>query len=385
MRRLLSIDFLRGFVVLLMTIDHTRYLFSTVAISTPMGTELPASYFFVRWFTHFCAPTFAFLAGLSMALRPMTSQPGADKALQQTLLKRGLFLLIPTAIVSIGWNTIGGWSGEGFTLHFGELWAIGGGMVFVALVMNFKPWIIGILSLVLVAGHHAFEALDNSGSILWSLLHVKQKYIVLENYLNINVSYPLLPWFGIVGLGYVIGCHFFREGAQFAGKRKDMLQMIAIGCLVIFVMLRYTNWYGDPNAFVVSSTSMMETLLSFIDVTKYPTSLLFVLLTLPLSCIVLSFTDSKFFQMPNKAVILISQYGQAALFYYTIHIFIILFYGAIISHLFYSGDMMAIKSDGLELTFIMTALVILTAYPLIRLFTRLRHQHKEKYPILAYF
>jgi len=381
MKRLLSIDFLRGFVVLLMTIDHARYLFSTVQIGAPIGTDLPASYYFVRWVTHFCAPTFAFLAGLSMALRPLSKSGGTDRTLQQMLVKRGLFVILLSIVISIPMTTM--FSRSEYTLDFGALWAIGGGMVFVALMMNYKPWIIAAVSLALVAGHHLLEMFDHVDSVLWSFLHVQQNFVLIENYINIRVSYPILPWLGIVGLGYVMGHYFFRVGAACENQRKTLLLSLGAGCILLFALLRYTNWYGDPNAFVASA-SFMQSLYSFLDVTKYPLSLLFALLTLSFSCFVLAFTDSKFFERPGRIVTLVSQYGQAALFYYVLHFFIILFYGYVFSYIFHDGELISSKSNYLGLTFIMTALVIVTAYPIIRLFTRLRHMHKENYPILAY-
>lgn len=383
MSRLLSIDFLRGFVVLLMTIDHTRYPFSSVAISTPIGTEMPASYYFVRWITHFCAPTFALLAGLSIALRPLPSIGDTNNEMQLTLIKRGLFLIMMEISTSIVFNLF--YPDTGFVYYLAALWAIGGGMIFVALMMKFKPWIIAAVSIALVAGHNYLGIFDGSDSVLWSFLHVTKNHALIDNQLSIMPVYPLMPWLGIAGLGYVMGLYFFSPRAALEKKRKPMLLGLGAVCILLFSVLRFTNWYGDPNLFVFSPDSLIKTLYSFIDVSKYPPSLLFILITMPLSCFVPAFTDSKFFKQPNMIVTVISQYGQAALFYYILHMYLIIFYGYLLSHIFHDGGLMSGKSDSLALTMIMTIVVIVTAYPIVRLFTRFRHKHKAAFPILAYF
>ncbi len=383
MKRLLSIDFLRGFVVLLMTIDHTRYVFSTIQIGAPIGTDLPASYFFVRWVTHFCAPTFAFLAGLSIALRSSAGIKGEDRSLQFMLVKRGLMLMLLTGVASIAWTLM--YPHSGYTFYCGELWAIGGGMIFVALVMNWHPLAIGLVSMAMIVGHHLLDVYDQVDSVLWSFLHVRRNFVVVENYFNMNISYPLLPWPGILGLGYVVGYYFFGAHAFLENNRKTLLLCIGVVCIILFCLLRYTNGYGDPKPFLLSPTSFMQSVYSFLDVTKYPLSLLFALLTIAFSFIVLAFSDSLFFQKPNRLVLLVSQYGQAALFYYILHLFIILFYGYLFSYIFHEGDLMSAKSNHLGLTLIMTGLVIVASYPIIRMFIRIRHTYKKKYPILAYF
>lgn len=374
MKRLLSIDFLRGLVVLLMTFDHARDVFSTVAISSPMGTDLPASYYFIRWITHFCAPTFGLLAGLSMALRPLAGNKALDRPLQIMMIKRGIFIMLLTGVIGIFWTVLN--SSQGFVFDCGAIWAIGAGMVFVGLIMNWNPWLLGALSLAMLAGHPYLSQFDQSDSVLWAFLHVPKQYILIKDYLVVNISYPLLPWFGIVGLGYVMGQSLFAANAAFADKRKPFLISLGVVCLVLFMVLRSANLYGDPNLFVSSATSDLKTIMSFLDVTKYPLSFLFALATFPITFFILAFTDSAFFEKPNRLVVWISQYGQAALFYYLLHFFIILFYGYVFSFA---------KGAYLSTTVIMGVLTILTAYPLIRLFTRIRHQYKEKYPILAYF
>lgn len=381
MNRLLSIDFLRGFVVLLMTIDHSREFFSSIAIGAHLGTELPPSYYFIRWITHFCAPTFAFLAGLSMALRPIPV--GESKFdLQIFMAKRGLFLILLCVplygllYLAMGVDTV-------FTIHLPELWSIGFGMMFVSLMMYFRPSIVLAVSLLLVVGHHLLEVFDHSDSMIWSMLHVRNKFVLVDSYLNLSLHYPILPWLGIVGLGYALGYYFFSASATLGSKRQQYLLIIALCSFILFVILRYTNLYGEAHLFVPSPDNVMQSIYSFLDVTKYPPSLLFVLIMLIPSCVVLAFSESRFFQQPNRFTVLVSQYGKAALFYYVLHLWLIAFYAYLFAYLF--NDTQFIKSDHLGVSLLVTVLVIVTAYPIVRGFTFFRHRYRDKYPFLAYW
>lgn len=364
---------------MLMTLDHSRDMFSSVPIGDQLGTDLPLSYYFIRWITHLCAPTFVFLSGLSIVLRQQRYQMKIA-SLQMMVAKRGLFLmLLACSVVSVFWSII--LRDEVFTLYCAELWAIGASMVFVALMLRVKPLIIFALSLALIAGHHLLEVFDHSESVIWAFLHVKKRLPLITGYVDVITFYPLLPWMGIGGLGYCAGHYFFNDTVSDTQRRKGLFTLVAV-LLVTFVVLRLANVYGEPNLFVAHPDSILKTLFSFFDVTKYPPSLLYACITLSFGCLVLAMSDSKFFQKPNRWVVIVSRYGSAALFYYVFHLFLIAMYAYLIAYVFNDGTFYT--SSYLGFSLMIAVIVMMTAYPIMRKFTELRSKYRQQYPILTY-
>ncbi|HEU0065577.1 MAG TPA: heparan-alpha-glucosaminide N-acetyltransferase domain-containing protein, partial [Flavisolibacter sp.] len=276
MYRVTSIDLLRGLVMIIMALDHTRDIFhnqSQTGNPLDLRTTFPLL-FFTRWITHFCAPVFAFLAGTSIYLQGIRK---TRKELSLFLLKRGIWLILIDFFLMSFIMT--------FNIHFSflvleVLWAIGGSMILTALVMFLPYRVILCLGLLIVSGHNLLDYWEQShGPIfpLWySLLHRQGFYPIGKSHL-LGILYPLLPWLGIVLCGYCFGKIFERYKVQKIRKKKILL-IGGIG-LILFILLRFVNIYGDPGQWSVQKNGLY-TLLSFINVQKYPPSLLFTCLTL---------------------------------------------------------------------------------------------------------
>lgn len=378
MQRNIAIDFLRGLVILLMTIDHSRDMFSSISIGDHLGVDLPISHYLARWITHLCAPTFVFLAGLSIVLRQQHYQLSRT-VLQTLLFKRGFFLIIlSSTLISLFWTIILG--DKVFTLYNAELMAIGAGMMFLALMLFLPlPMILGI-SLLLVAGHHLLSGWDNSTSIVWSILHVKRHYTLVDGVVNIISFFPLLPWLGILGMGYAAGFYGWRSDSTPA-TRKLVFLTCAIVSLSLFIWLRYTNLFADTVTFTMYPDDLAKTLMSFFDVSKYPPSLLYSLITLSFIWFFLAYSDAELFSKPNLFVRIVTRYGQAALFYYMLHLGMIALYAHIIA-LFNHGTLFT--SSHIIISLSMALIVTISSYPIVNGFIRFKKQYKDRFPLLSY-
>lgn len=314
MKRIHSIDYARGLVMIIMALDHTRDLLHIDA-STADPTNLATTYpflFFTRWITHFCAPAFVFLSGTSAYLSFKAQQNWKES--RRFLLKRGLWLvLLEFTIVNFGiW----------FDVHFQLLFlqvigAIGFGFIGLSLVCKAPPKMLGIAGLIIIFGHDlltgiAFPthpALNFLGSFLW-----RPGLFQLSPHFAFFVGYPVLPWFGILLCGFACG-KFFELPAE---ARKKLFMRLGAGALSLFVLLRYTNLYGDPSKWSLQKNDTF-TALSFINLSKYPPSLLYTLVTLGPLFLFLNITEGR----KSKFLDVLSVYGKVPLFYYLIHWYVI--------------------------------------------------------------
>jgi len=371
MNRLFSIDLLRGLVMLLMTIDHTRDMFSAVNIGDHLD-NLSAAYYFTRWITHFCAPTFVFLSGLSIALW-IKKYSTSLIASQIHVIKRGLFIaLLDVSFASLLWTIIA--KQPIFTIYLSELWVLGWGMILLALLLNFSTFTIFLVGVILIASHD-FLQLFASNTIINTLLLGNGEYDLTSS-IHIVANYAILPWFGITCIGYVAG--------DFLIRRRQLANVFFVGSVVIsltlFAILRFLNIYGDSHSFVYHSGDSLGNLLSFLDVTKYPPSLQYILITSTLSWCVLIFRNYLENLSHSKILQSIVHYGQAPLFYYLLHLTFICIYSCILTFVFNQP----FKTVNLLLVYLLAILIAVTAYPLLILFKKYRDQYKMKYPILSY-
>ncbi len=280
-KRIQSIDLLRGLVIIVMALDHTRDYFHTDAmVFSPTDlTQTTVPLFFTRWITHFCAPVFMFLAGTSAFL---IRQGKTKKELSYFLLTRGLWLVfLELTIVNFGWT---------FNIHFpffvlGVIWALGVSMI-VLCVLVYLPYsaILGI-GILLVGGHNLLDKIHIPGntfkSFLWSLLHDPtwgkgSDQVIFKGH-SVIVDYSVLPWIGVIALGYCFG-YLYKPDVDASTRRKRLL-MLGSASVLLFILLRALNVYGDPHPWLTQKSSAF-TILSFLKVTKYPPSLQFILLTL---------------------------------------------------------------------------------------------------------
>lgn len=313
-RRIASIDLLRGAVMIIMALDHVRdYFHADAFLFDPLDLSRTNGWlFFTRWITHFCAPIFMLLAGTSAFL---VGQRKTKKELSLFLLKRGLWLiLLEFTVINFAWNF-----DIAFTnIYFVVIWALGVSMIVLAALIHLPLKFIFLFGMVVVAGHHLMDSIQIQGNTLrdfgWSLFH--QLGFFSWNGRMFLIGYPIIPWIGVMALGYCLGTLYMNGVA--ADKRKKWLRIIGIAAIVLFVLIRLANSYGDPSHWSRQSTSFY-TFLSFINVSKYPPSLLYLLVTLGVALITLSFLEN----VNNGTSRFISVYGRVPMLYYILHLYLI--------------------------------------------------------------
>jgi uncharacterized membrane protein len=310
LKRLDSIDLLRGLVMVLMALDHTRDFFGTSG-ANPRDVAEPAL-FLTRWMTHFCAPVFIFLAGLSAYFYGARGR--SVGAVSRFLLTRGFWLmLIEFTIVRVGWT---------FNVDFTHLtaqviWVIGASMVVLAGLVFLPRWAIAGIGLAMIAGHNLFDGVlaEQFGQVgfVWNLLH-QPGLLHVGSGTRLFALYPLIPWAGVMAAGYAFGPVMHRDEAS----RRRWLLGLGIALTAGFVLLRATNLYGDPAAWQGQSGTL-ATALSFINCEKYPPSLLYLMTTLGPALILLAAFRNAHGRLAGWLII----FGRVPLFYYVVHIFLI--------------------------------------------------------------
>lgn len=317
--RLASVDALRGLVMLLMTLDHVRGSFTVVAWRLwqsasalplkPLDLEATTPVFFLmRWISHLCAPLFLFLAGASVHLW-MLRHGGGNHVARHLLVRGGMI---------VGLNMLLGLHApfsSGRLLVLDVLWAIGCSMMLLAGALRLPRRLSWILVLLLVAGHDALRAYMPHGGVaevLWRLAFVRT-YFDVPGFGSVYALYSVLPWFGLMWLGYLCG-ELFRADAAL---RNRLLPVLGAGCLALFVLLRASGWYGDPAVFAARDAAW-QTAAAFMNVEKYPPSLQFCLVTLGIMWLLLAW-----FERDARRVGFLCVPGRAPLAYYVLHIIII--------------------------------------------------------------
>ncbi len=315
--RIASIDIMRGLVMIIMAIDHTRDFFHFDAFlfdPTDLSKTNPPL-FFTRLITHFCAPTFVFLSGISARI---SLQRKSVKDLSLFLLTRGLWLIIlELTIVRFGLV---------FNLYYDftflqVIWVIGASMVVLSALVFLPQRIILIIGLILIFGHNLFDLVpikpDENGYALWVLLQQAGVFSIAPGKL-FHVPYPLIPWLSIMVTGYGMG---FLYDSNFDGaKRRQILRYAGSAAILLFIVLRFTNWYGDPRPWMPQKNAMF-TLMSFLNVTKYPVSLLYTLMTLGPVLVILPWMERLRIGSLEPFRII----GRVPLFYYILHFYLIHF------------------------------------------------------------
>jgi len=383
-QRITSIDFLRGAIMIVMALDHVRdYLFFGSFYFDPLNLDkTTGAIFFTRWITHFCAPIFLLLTGTSAYL---VGQRKTKKELSGFLLKRGIWLILLEMIVTnFGWN---------FNITFPmvffiTLWALGLGMILLAGLIYLPPkWILAI-SVIMIAGHNLLDGFHVQGNTLpafgWALIH-DQRFFTWHGE-QLLVGYPLIPFIAITPLGYCLG-QLYKSSFD-AEKRKKILLRLGASALVLFVVLRYSNLYGDPVKWSQQKNAFF-TFLSFININKYPPSLLYVLVTIGAACLFLAFTE----RLRNGVVKVVSVYGRVPMFYYLIHIYVIHLIAIFASaftpgqdwHIWLLKQPVWFTTDlkgygfSLPVAYLVWIAVVVALYPLCKRYDAYKQGHKEKW------
>jgi uncharacterized membrane protein len=380
--RINSIDLLRGLVMIIMALDHTRDFFHKEAwTQDPLSMETTTPLlFFTRWITHFCAPVFVFLAGTSGWFQGLRK---SKKELSGFLIKRGLWLiLIEITLVNFSFS---------FDIYFGNtalqtIWAIGISMVVLGLVIWLPFAAILGLGTLIVLGHNAldfYEANTRTFPIWYSLLH-KQNFFPLGNGHNLIVMYPFLSWSGLMMLGYCFGKLFTNyEGAE----RRKVLTWLGLGVIVFFIVLRGANVYGNPEKWNTQKNALF-TFFSFIDTHKYPPSLLYMCMTIGPAILFLAWAGKA----KNKLTEIITVYGRVPFFYYVLHFYLIHTVSAVLSftrgHSFAEGihpgsggflPNFIYENEGYSLLFVyvMWLLIVAALYPVCKWFSDYKKTHTQ--------
>lgn len=316
--RFAAVDALRGLVVVLMIIDHVReYSIATVKVTDPMPLdELPLLLFWMRWVTHFCAPVFTFLAGLSAGLQAGSVRASdTAPAWSWHLVTRGLVLvLLEVTVVHVAWTFSFVWP-----MHYLQvIWGIGLSLITLGLLQRVPVPVRVALGAVCIAGHNALDALHVSSPAalqwLWAILHDRQVLSLWGEY-TVRTSYPVLPMIGLVLVGDGVG-RWYRGAAE--PSRVRLLRAAGLACLVCFALLRSANVYGDLHP-AVYGPDWGRNIRSALNVTKYPMSLDFVLMTLGPALLLLGAWERRRPAWTDPLVRL----GQVPMFLYITHLYLL--------------------------------------------------------------
>lgn len=312
--RIDSVDFLRGLVIVVMALDHVRDYTTAVRFDPLDLTQSDAALFLTRWITHFCAPVFVFLAGTSAGFQAAAGKSKAELA--RFLATRGLWLIfLELTIIYVGWTF-------NFTpsAFLQVIWAIGASMIVLAGLVFLPVWAISAFAAVLILGHNAFDAVSaaqfaapttGAGPVAWMFLH--HMGFTLIGPAPVFVAYPLVPWVGVMALGYVFA-GVYRMGE---GERRTFLLRAGLAAIAAFAILRGFNIYGDPQPWSAQS-GPLKSALSFVNTSKYPPSLLFLLMTLGPAMIVLALAERWRGAVHDFFV----AFGRVPLFFYVVHIYL---------------------------------------------------------------
>lgn len=373
--RVQSIDLLRGLVIVLMALDHVRDYYSPTAFPPEDLSQAWPALFLTRWVTHFCAPVFVFLAGTSAWLYRDAAGLG-KRELGRFLALRGSWLvLLELAIVNPSWDA------NPISFFFLQvIWAIGTSMLALALLVQGPRWLPLVFGAVVVLGHNLLDPLTppqfGAAWPLWTVLH-EGGWLDRNFAGGVLVVYPILPWMGVMALGYGLG-------PWLAGPRRSERRLLLAGLSMIglFLLLRLGNIYGDPSIWAADERGPLWSALAALNVRKYPPSLLFLLMTLGPALIgLVLFERARGAWLRPLAV-----FGRVPLFFYLLHIPVIMLsagawgmatYGQVVNF-FAPNGIPAGYAPSLPRAYLVWALLILVLYPVCVWYDRYKRAHPEK-------
>ena len=382
--RVQSIDFLRGLVMILMALDHVRMYFALgtwYAEPTNLATTTPLL-FFTRWITHFCAPVFVFLAGTSAFLYGM--KKGNTRETAWYLLTRGLWLVFAElVIVNFAWTF-------DITYSFRILqviWAIGLSMMALSALVFLPHGLILTLGLLLVFGHNLLDPIRVQGSslpdMIWYTLHQPGSVSIEGTF--INFVYPVLPWIGLMALGYVFGTLYANDFP--VARRTQWLLQIGLGVTLLFVLLRGLNAYGEAREWQPQESPLF-TLMSFLNTTKYPPSLHFVGMTIGPALIFLALIERFGDRLPKPVIV----FGNVPFFFYIVHLYVIHALAMLLlvvqgreagEYILSVGEITSGRLSNfglsLEAVYLIWVAVVVMLYPLCRWYQKIRADHPSQW------
>lgn len=380
--RITSIDLVRGIIMVIMALDHTRdllHLGATTNNPLDLTTTTPVL-FFTRWITHFCAPGFVFLAGTSAFLYGMKK----DKVqLRKFLISRGAWLILIDIILM---TLLLSFNPHYNMIILSVLWAIGMSMILLGFLCGLSWKIIATIGLAIIFLHDLLNPVVNNPITTWGaikgFLYTVPTVLPLSKTHVLLVAYSFLPWTGIMLIGFVTGQLFTPSYSK--KQRIKTLYSAGVATIIIFIILRFINIYGDLIPWSSQKTFLLD-VLSFINTNKYPPSLLFVCMTLGPILLLLAAVENAHGWLSKIFIV----YGNVPFFYYVIHFFtiriisVIIFYmmgfksSEIASGAFYfHPDKYGISLTGVYMVWIA---VVIFMYPLCAAYKNYKQTHKEKW------
>ena len=366
--------------MVIMALDHVRDYFHFSAFffdpADPTQSTLPI--FITRWITHFCAPAFSFLAGLSAF---MVGKRKTQSQLSRFLFSRGLWLVfIEVTVVTFAWL----FDIQFRTILLVTIWSLGASMIALSVLIYFPKKIILIFSCLLIFAHNLLDTFHYDGNLLWALLH-EQAFYTLSDHFQLLIGYPIIPWIAVMSLGYYFGSYY--DQSFDSTKRKKLFNLIGFSALALFILLRWTNVYGDPTPYI-PSTTFSQNLISFLNPNKYPPSLLYLLMTLGATLVFLANSE----KWKGRIVKFFSLFGRVPFFYYIIHLYVIHLLALLLAGLTGFGWQFFIFSTwiafvpnmtgygvSLLMVYVIWIAIILLLYPLCKWFDNYKQNHKEKW------
>ena len=374
--RLDAIDFLRGLVIVIMALDHSRAFFTNVTEFEPTDlSKTTAALFITRWITHFCAPTFVFLAGIAAYIYGSRGKTKAE--LSRFLLTRGLWLILLelTFIRCLGWYLNFNYAHT----RGGVIWAIGWSMIVLAGLIHLPMWVIIVFGFTLITGHNLLDSwqIESFDSLrwLWAILHVPSD-IQLRPGIIFFTQYPLIPWIGVMAIGYCFGALFKSEQQA----RRALFIRLGVTITALFFIIRLINRYGDPMQWTAQKNTLF-TFFSLLNCEKYPPSLSFLLMTLGPAIIALGIFDRDWSGWKNPFI----TFGRVPMFFYLLHL-PLLRVGVIADAVAkYGAKVFSLATDkappgwghDLPMIYLIWLAVILMLYPVCRWFADYKQQNRD--------
>ncbi len=381
--RLISVDLLRGLVMVLMALDHTRDFFTNIPFTPEDLSHTYGTLFVTRFITHFCAPVFSLLAGTGAYLA--VSRGKTVQEVSRFFWTRGLWLVfLEFTVIGFAWTFYIPW---GFAA---VIWALGFSMIAMALLVRLPIRWIAIFGVVMVASHNLLDHFrpESFGKFsgLWMVLHSPGPISITQN-LSVLIFYPLIPWVGVMACGYALGALLQRP------DRRQVLLRLGAGLLLIFLVLRGFNLYGNGTAgygFSVgpwkAQSNFSLTAISFFNAQKYPPSLDYLLVTLGPALMLLGLLDRVKAQSTLAKIFLV--YGRVPMFYYVLHLYLIhlmailagLAFHQPVAWLWHGGITLPVQpgyGHGLVFIYLMWITVVALLYLPCRWFMEFKQRHRD--------
>ena len=382
-KRIDSLDLLRGIIMVIMALDHTRDYVSAFHFQPEDLSRSTAALFFTRWITHFCAPVFMFLAGTGAYLSLTRGKTRAE--LSRFLFTRGLWLVLLEVTVSkFGWEMFAYQLNSIFLI---VIWALGMSMIILAALIHVPTRALAIFSGIVIAGHNFLDGVapETFGSLswLWKMLHV-QGFIGAppgQPGFGVFFVYPLIPWFAVMSMGYCFGALLSRDDIRTSPeKRHTVLLRIGLGLTAAFIVLRLINVIGDSSHWSAQKTGLF-TFMSFLNTTKYPPSLLYLLMTLGPAIAVIPLLEKARGRIASFFLV----FGRVPLFFYVLHIPLINILASTL-YVFHNGHwpsgnplLNPIGVESLPVVYLVWAVVVVLLYPVCRWYMNLKARSNNRW------